>query len=539
MFSRLFLILFSVVLALSQPVGTGAVSGIVISQSSGEPLRKTIVTLTLRSNPVSWAIAATDGSGRFRFDSLPAGVYDLRAAKDSYTPAAWGADSYGQLPATFTLAEGENRGDFRFRMVRSAQISGVVLDTDGDPLAGAEVAVFKEGYPRGIRELVPRNQSRTDDRGEYRLILMEPGRYYISADSTSHMGYGRMGASPGLVHIKQFYGGATDWKKAAPITIGSGDQVRGLDFRLNVSRALSLKGVLRGMEISVSEPGSHPVFANIELVNLDSMQTGRRIGTGVSPDGHFQLAEVPPGRYKLTGTQRIGNKTLWASQKLDLQSDPGEIVLTLGPGIDLKGQLRVEGEGGGAITQFAVNLTPGDFRGMRGPISAKVGPDGRFTLPQVPPGVWDIGASPVPKGGFIKSMRLGEHDVLTEEMEIGPDTSATLNLVVSTRGAKVEGKVEGGKRNLILLAPVGKHRAVMSFFAFRPSNDDGTYSFAGITPGKYKIFAFEMAPPGDPRNPDLVEKLAESGQTLDIVEGATVAATPKSITADQIKEALQ
>jgi hypothetical protein len=74
-------------------------------------------------------------------------------------------------------------------------------------------------------------------------------------------------------------------------------------------------------------------------------------------------------------------------------------------------------------------------------------------------------------------MRLGDQDVLTEEMVIDSGTIAPLNIVVSTRGGVVEGTVvqdeaepAAGRqapskpvRAVVVLAPEGRFEHVMSF----------------------------------------------------------------------------
>ncbi|MBC7927727.1 MAG: hypothetical protein H7039_18940, partial [Bryobacteraceae bacterium] len=131
-------------------------------------------------------------------------------------------------------------------------------------------------------------------------------------------------------------------------------------------------------------------------------------------------------------------------------------------------------------------------------------------------------------------------DVLTEDMVITPQTDAPLNIVISTRGAVVEGKLETGQKRLaVLLAPIGKFRHVVSFFATTATDAEGKFRLEGLTPGKYKIFAFEQVPPGDIRSPDLIGKLDPHGQALEIAEGALVNANPHIITPAELSEALR
>ena len=45
-----------------------------------------------------------------------------------------------------------------------------------------------------------------------------------------------------VVFPRQYYGGATDWKRATPIRVQSGTELKGIDLQLVESRAVSLKG---------------------------------------------------------------------------------------------------------------------------------------------------------------------------------------------------------------------------------------------------------------------------------------------------------
>ena len=67
--------------AVCQPLGKSMISGSVVEGENNDPIRKAVVTLTLQGTPRRWATARTDSSGRFQFEGLPAGKYDLRAAK--------------------------------------------------------------------------------------------------------------------------------------------------------------------------------------------------------------------------------------------------------------------------------------------------------------------------------------------------------------------------------------------------------------------------------------------------------------------------
>src|SRR5579863_1787786 len=101
--------------ASAQPLGKGVISGTVVETESGEAIRKAIVTLTLEGSPPRWATTRTDGSGRFQFDGLPAGKYDLRATKADEGTAIYGAKSVRELGDAITLGDSETRSGITLR----------------------------------------------------------------------------------------------------------------------------------------------------------------------------------------------------------------------------------------------------------------------------------------------------------------------------------------------------------------------------------------------------------------------------------------
>jgi Carboxypeptidase regulatory-like domain len=540
----------------AQPQGSGMIAGVIVQKANGEPVRKAIISLTWHGNPRSWATAMTDGAGRFKFEDLPAGKYSIDAWKDGAGRAAYGGETMRQLFEYVTLAEGQRRSDIVLRMIRPAYISGTVLDEQGDPMVGATISLWMEAYPRGTREIIQQGNARSNDRGEYRMPVNDAGRFYLSAgDENQGFRFGGTQAQREM-YARQFYGGATDWKRATPITVAPGDQIRGIDLHLSPLRSFTLRGRIAGVpELPApadegGQVGKASVFVNIQLGALsESGQIQNMFGTGVAPpDYKFEFQNILPGRYRLSASmqppripgQTAGpGKTYWASQKLDLVADPGEITIAMAPAVDIKGQVRAEG-GGFEKNEFKVALTSPDTPSQ--PVFAKTGAEGRFTLEQVPPGIWDIGVEPIPPGGYIKSMRFGKQDVLTEDMEIGPGSDSPLIVVMSSRGGKIDGEISdpavaGHRAIFILLAPTGRFRRVMSFFNIVESDSDGKFKLRGITPGTYKLLAFQEAPPGDPRNPDLVERLG--GETIEIAEGEMVNAKVDVITAAQLKEALK
>ena len=125
------------------PVGTGVISGTIVG-AEGERVRKAAVHLMWNGTPRSAAVAISDGSGRFRFESLPPGRYELRATKEGFGSATYGAVKGSLAGKQIDLKDAEALDTIVLRLMRPGTISGVVTDRDRQPLVGAEIPVYKE-----------------------------------------------------------------------------------------------------------------------------------------------------------------------------------------------------------------------------------------------------------------------------------------------------------------------------------------------------------------------------------------------------------
>jgi hypothetical protein len=157
------------------------------------------------------------------------------------------------------------------------------------------------------------------------------------------------------------------------------------------------------------------------------------------------------------------------------------------------------------------------------PLRASVNKDGSFKIHEVPPGIWDINVGPIPPNGYLKSMHLGDQDVLTEDMTIGPSTTEPLNIVLSTRAAAIEGDVFQGDqpaRAVVLLAPEEKFRHVLSFYRSATADDRGHFEIRSAAPGRYQLFAFDEFDSRSIQDPDFLKPFESAGVPVVLREGS-------------------
>lgn len=119
--------------------------------------------------------AAADAQGRFVFDHLPAGRFDLRAKADGYAPLT---------VRGLTLAEAREPQDLGAVVLSpGAVLEGTVVDAKGRPLAGTTVSAERSQATGGMivrrignqRREASDNETRADAEGRFALRGLAPG----------------------------------------------------------------------------------------------------------------------------------------------------------------------------------------------------------------------------------------------------------------------------------------------------------------------------------------------------------------------------
>ena len=504
---------------------SGTIAGMVVDAGNNSPIRRAVVTLSTVETRPQDAVAWTDGNGRFAFGYLPSGKYELRVNKTGFQAAFYGTESPRRPPGTIQLAAGEIRSDVVFRLQQVTTILGTVVDEQGNPLQNVAVSAIRWGWQRGKRKLLPGPSSMTDAGGHYRIAGMAPGSYAIVA--------GQSGRPPRAINSEavagqaqrpysyavQYYPGTDRAESATLLSIEPGHEYSQIDFHLVARPNPTIQG-------KIIPPAGTPALEQIS-VNASSEDSPNRInfGAGVSqPDFAFHFDQLQPGRYTFIAQATAGGKRYRGVQSLEITSeDRSDLSIALLPPIDLAGTVTVEGPDASKYQPSSVNLVPGDGAPLVGqPMRAIINQDGSFKIGDVPPGIWDINAGPVPPGGYIKSMRLGDQDVLTEEMVIDSSTQAPLKIVIGTQAAHVQGDVSLNAqpaRAVVLLAPETRFRHVFSFYRTAAADANGHFDIRNAAPGKYQLYAFDELDPQSIQDPEFLKPFEQAGTTVTLREG--------------------
>jgi hypothetical protein len=480
------------------------VAGSVVRLDTGQPLKKAVITLESRSDAQKSSYDMTDEQGHFSIEKIDPGSYRLVVSRNGFVDAEYGQRRIGGSGAILTLSAGQRMSDLVFKLARTAALSGHVYNEDGEPVRGASVSVFRAGTSQAKPAQVGNEPTLTNDLGEFRVFDLPPGRYFVAVFYHSGNEWDRVARvrTPdlGQGYLPSFYPNTTDASKAQPIVIHAGDDIRSVDFLLRPASLVSVSGkVLLGFP----NPADTSVGVYLDPRGSGLMPDMMNLNGSTDPKtGIFQIHNVPPGSYSLGTSYRDRDTGVWLHTRRDLEVGNFNVegmTLTLLPGIDVPGHVVWEGAPPSDLRALRVRLSPIDKSLPAEPWQV-IKPDGNFILKNISEGeyravlLWG-GRTPA---GFLKSARYGTTSLTDGILAVRSGSDASLELTLSARTAQVSGTVltsdslpAVGVR--VVLIHDEPHRNNRRIFREDTTDQNGKFSIAGVEPGDYKLFSWDIA----------------------------------------------
>jgi hypothetical protein len=152
---------------------------------------------TVASPPSPIPAVNTDGQGKFIIKDLEPGTYRLTVAANGYAREEYGQRVAGGQGTPISVKASQIIKDIVVRMTPAGYVTGRIADETGRPAVGAQVQLLRTSYnATGQRTYQSAGQTRVNDRGEYRLFWVTPGRYFlfwITAGARQALGVRRRG----------------------------------------------------------------------------------------------------------------------------------------------------------------------------------------------------------------------------------------------------------------------------------------------------------------------------------------------------------
>ncbi len=284
----------------------------------------------------SGASVQTGEDGRFIVHRVDPGELRLHV-----TAAGWQARNLG---VTVPKAGAEPADELEIVLERAASVTGLVRDTEGEPVVGAEIREVEPDPPPGALSFrAP--LATTDGDGRYRLDGETPGRLRLEARHRElGTAVGEIQALPGENH---------------------------LDFQLEAARSLA------GVVVDADEL---PVDGALVVARSGQVShSPPAVRTDAS--GWFRFAGMVPGHFEV-GASKPGVGRSAAPTSVDLSSDSvPDLVVELAPEALVTGTIY----GLSAEDLAKVRLQAGDLVGV-----GRVRYDGHYEIDHLTPGDWTI-----------------------------------------------------------------------------------------------------------------------------------------------------
>jgi hypothetical protein len=493
--------------AMAQPqpptpaTGNGSVSGVVTNSATGAPLPHAHVAVFVLGNTSAQSFGTvTDAEGKFTIGGLPPGRLILNADHVGFV-----APPAGNRVSDSQLRPDEKKEDVKLTLTPTGAISGRVLNAEGGVVQGAIVSL--DGAPPGV------NPVTTDEKGQFRISGAAPGRYRVAANPAV-MPFPpeiRTDGTREVHYARTYYPDVLTVKAGQRVEVGAGAEAIGIDIRLVRTPVVTLSGRV----LDVPAGGKTLVRA----VASAATGGGVQMSNNVKADGSFQIWQLDPGRYTLTAT----NTSQGPGLQRGVQSAPVEVEvsgndiehvdLRMIEPFDVTVQLGFDDAKARELPMMQARPVPGQPPPAQGaprqPMPRRVmlrpegtifvnagqslfqpieiGAEDSFTLQKLLPLRYRL----MPMWGvYVKSVTVGnietEGDIL--DLRNGPAGAVTVTL------GSVTGEVSGvvsdssgpaaGARVVMM-----SDRSVGGNPMFAVSAGDGTYKFAAVPPGKYKLIA--------------------------------------------------
>jgi hypothetical protein len=518
--------------AASPGTGTAAISGRITEKDTGRPIHRALVTLSPAGQP-QWLEAIADLEGRYEFTGLAPGEYSLWAGpgefKDTHLRQGFGQSdpmdrAAGPPRPAIKLEAGEARAGVDFALTRSLAIEGRVIDELGEPMADVGIVLKR---PNGA--FYAGQGVASDDRGEYRVFGLPPGRYRVCASAE-----GRFfpSSTQGSRLVDTCYPATDVEANAADVVLTTSDAT-GIDIRMQRGGTYSVSGSV------VDATGSPASGAWIGVHALDNRSVS---GSTKSSDGRFVVPGLTPGRYIVRASiggpaypddprppareREVGFTTV------EVSGDMAGVVVTMSKGERVSGRVVFDGEPVPTPSRLRMFVTMRTLErklyvfDARPPLAA-VDDNLHFELAAVYRFPQLVGIYGLPERWVLKSIQYAGRDITDMPIEFATGSvPGRLEIHLTNRVAAPSVRVVDDRdvpltSYYVVVLPADPARWKGATFGVSgwPSSD-GTLSLGSRLPGDYLVAALTADDHSVlMQEPERLESLAAIANRVSLAEG--------------------
>ncbi|MBV9612379.1 MAG: carboxypeptidase regulatory-like domain-containing protein [Acidobacteriaceae bacterium] len=501
-----------------------SIGGTIVDHASGQPLSKAAVMI-IRVPAGDWsAVTLTDSEGRFWFNGLDAGKYNLSAEARAHDHRAFHQSD--QYSTGIAVGPGLDSEHILFPLAASGSISGRVVDEQGDPVPRAQIWLFCKTVSSGASQITWRGATQTDSSGDFRFAHLSAGTYVVGVqarpwyadNSLAPVAVGEESADPKPLHPEldvayavTFYSDTSDPAAAAPVMIKEGSSARiQMTLRAVPAAHVQVTGIGPSADHGVSVrtyaigPGGYPILQS---------------SGGNSANGQIVIGGLAPGHYvlHLDAWQASAARQMGLGMKtMDVTGTTAIDANTLSRP-SLTGQIAFEGEarpdGQARLVFYRAGLAPGAV--------ALIGRDGTFSVNSnlLSLGRHGIALENAP-GFYFKSIRVKGATFRRGELDTSDGNAVQLSLVAAKGLTRIDGVVLAAKDGravagaMVLLLPEDPERT--DLIRRDQSDSDGTFTLNDVAPGRFTLLAIDDGEGLEYQDPAVIRRYLAGGQVLNL-----------------------
>jgi hypothetical protein len=485
---------------------TLSVTGTVVNSQTGEPVRGAVVAIT--TGQISGQIALStlsDNSGHFQFDGLTEGRAFISAIKPGL-----GSQFRGQLERT-SVQLTRNVSPVLLKMDPTGAIFGRLTGSDEQPLEGFLLHVISKQRVGGKQQWVPfPSQTTTDDNGNFRIAGLPADTYYLQVAQNQETTLSRRGVPNPREqsYAEAFYPGVADFNSATPIELTDGREVEA-SLSIAAEPLYEVSGI-----VSTQENLNSPIeFSRKAGDGYDFVQNA------MAQDGKFQI-KLPAGSFSIIGSTATG--TQLAASGVVVSSDNPNLNVALRPASGIRVELQRESSSGS--TQGNTPEQPGSI-GMNLQLVRMAGTPGASYwwapgqsdgFQGVAPGVYTVQANGPPGTWYVKSLRSGGIDLLSEDLTVVEgEQPEPIEVTLRDDAASVRGTVTPADDmvpvTVLLVQPRGTRNLIKVGGAFQ-----GKFEIDGVAPGDYLLLAFDAVDRLEYENPEVLNPYLSKAERISL-----------------------
>jgi 5-hydroxyisourate hydrolase-like protein (transthyretin family) len=448
----------------------GKFTGTVTNSSSHAALAGILVQAYNTSDQPTGAAISTDATGKYTL-GVAAGTYEVgfTSRDGTYTPQFYDGQSTLAAATAVTVTAGSTKSGIDAALVASTgRITGTVTNgTTHVPLVNVQVQLFNASDSEIANVL-------TAVDGTYTFPNLAAGTYEVAFFPQT-----------GTNYLPQFYSGKATVETATPVTVTAGSTKSG------INAALTVGGQITG---TVTDAATHAALKSVSITVLNS--SGTSVASALTrDDGTYTVPGLATGSYEVR-FDAFGNYIEQFYNNKSTLATATSVSVTTGStksGIDAA-LATSTGQISGTVTDAATHTPQArvdviilDATGGFQVSSTFTATDGTYTATSLQPGTYKVEfESPANFAPQFYNGKSTLASATTVTVTAGTTTTAINGSL--TPGGKITGTVTDAATHATLgSTQVSLFDSTGASIASATTAGDGTYSFAGLATGSYRL----------------------------------------------------